>query len=139
MNLRIGSRIFLKQEFCDRIIKSYDRIKSINLDKSSLAFGIVALTDYAINLKNLRTGKLYTVPIGELQGNVDETVDDRQPPPKRENVKKEIVTINSPIKMEEPIKPKKDFVYETTTATLHFPPVDASAILVAGPFAYLYE
>ena len=133
MTLKLGSRIYLKKSFYDRLIKNNDP------SKSSLAFGIVAVTDYAINLKNLRTGKLYTVPIGELQGNVDETVDDRQPTPKKENVKKEIVTINSPIKMEEPVKPKKDFVYETTIATLHFSPVNATVILVAGPFAYLYE
>jgi hypothetical protein len=36
-------------------------------------------------------------------------------------------------------EPKKDFVYETNTATLHFPSMSAQAILVAGPFAYLYD
>lgn len=133
MTLKLGSRIFLKKSFYDKLIKNNDT------SKSSLAFGIVAITDYAINLKNLRTGKLYTIPIGELQDGVDEEIENQRPKPPP-SIKKEIVTINAPVKFLEPIKPRRDYVYETSTATtLHFLSISAQVLLIAGPFAYLYE
>ena len=133
MNLKIGSRIFLKKAFIERIVKANDIVGS------SLAFGIVAVTDYAINLKNLRTGKLYTIPLAEMQGNVDESADLQRPAPIAKE-KIEVVTLNSPIKIETPIKPRKDFTYEAT-ATLHFISATANVVVLktGDPFAYLYE
>jgi hypothetical protein len=136
MNLKIGSRIFLKKAFIERIVITND------MSNSSLAFGIVAITDYAINLKNLRTGKLYTIPLAEMQGNVDESADLQRPPiaPPKTTEKIEVVTLNSPIKIETPTKPRRDFTYEAT-ATLRFSTATANVVVLktGDPFAYLYE
>jgi len=135
MNLKIGSRIFLKKTFIERIVKVSD------MANSSLAFGIVAITDYAINLKNLRTGKLYTIPLAEMQGNVDESADLQRPPIAPLKTEKiEVVTLNSPIKIETPTRPRRDFTYEAT-ATLHFSTATANIVVLktGDPFAYLYE
>ena len=132
MNLKIGSRIFLKKSLYIKLVDVDEP------DKSSLAFGIVAITDYAINLKNLRTGKTYTISLGELQGNVDETSENPQTRPLP--TKKAVMTLNSPINKTSPAKLKSDFNYEIHPTNLRFTSNTKTVVIRSGdPFAYLYD
>ena len=64
MDLKIGARISLKNTFIERFIDKSEL--------SSKAFGIVAITDVAVAVRNLRSGRMYTLPIGEVAKNVEE-------------------------------------------------------------------
>jgi len=62
MELSIGSKIYLKRDF----------IKQFEPDsKTSRSFQIIALTDVAVGLKNLRTSRTYTLSLARVADNVD--------------------------------------------------------------------
>ncbi len=63
MEINIGERIFLKGDFVKKIVEDYST--------SSRSFKIIAITDYAVGLKNIRSGRTYTITFASLLGNID--------------------------------------------------------------------
>ena len=61
MDFSIGSRIFLKKDFIEKFTKE---------EKDSMSFTVIALTDYAMGVKNVRTGRSYTLPLSSVADNI---------------------------------------------------------------------
>lgn len=70
MELSIGSRIYLKRDF----------IKQFEPDnKTSKSFQIIALTDVAVGLKNLRTSRTYTLSLAKVADNIEPVIQSTTP------------------------------------------------------------
>lgn len=63
IQLKIGERIILKSDFIKKI--------AAKDDLTSKTFVISAMTDVAIGLKNLRTGKTYTLRVEDVVSNAE--------------------------------------------------------------------
>jgi hypothetical protein len=63
IQLKIGERIILKSDFIKKI--------AAQDDLTSKTFVISAMTDVAIGLKNLRTGKSYTLRVEDVVNNAE--------------------------------------------------------------------
>jgi len=65
MELSVGSKIYLERDF----------IKQFEPDsKTSRSFQVIAITDVAIGLKNLRTSRTYTLSLAKVADNIDHVI-----------------------------------------------------------------
>lgn len=81
IELKLGSRIFLNNEYLEKITQRHE--------KSSRSFAIVAVTDCATVLKNLRSGEVYTLPTTDVVKNAEAPQLEKASP-------KEIVVVELP-------------------------------------------
>jgi len=64
MELKPGTRIILKSDYIKKFTKE---------EKDSRSFQIVALTDVAVGVRNIRSQRMYTLPLDAISRNVDTT------------------------------------------------------------------
>jgi len=62
MEISIGSKIYLNREF----------IRKFELDpKASKSFQVIAMTDVAVGVKNVRSGRTYTLALSKVAENME--------------------------------------------------------------------
>lgn len=108
MDISIGSKIYLKREFVDKIAAD---------QKTSLDFQVVATTDHAIGLRNLRTGRNYTLSIDAVSNNVENRSQSVMPKGRIVNSAKPQATVDTKPTDDTSSNTTEVFTHDTTSPT----------------------
>jgi hypothetical protein len=131
MDLKHGERIILRNEFIARFANK--------ADLNSKTFIVVAVTDVAVAVQNLRSGRMYTLSIPDVIKNLE-----APPNYPSSNEKRPTVILNLP-PVRRPLSglraPTADFIAPITPVKFEFAQVSAkTAAIEAGDLlSYLYN